>query len=200
MQSCLRRFRWISLLAFLSVGALDAQVVQIVSGTPPNAALNTPYKFAFHSQGGGCSARISDWTATGLPAGLSLNSSTGVLSGTPTAAGTSSVNVTFSVSNCTGQTTSRLYTIQVASPQEGFYVLDPDPSSISVVALNASGGTGNCADVMSTDPCFNYVDQTLEDFAVDSRGNFYIPAGSAVIEFAPRATTPTTPATTSSLG
>ena len=34
------------------------------------------------------------WTATGLPAGLSINSGTGTISGTPTAAGSSSVSVT----------------------------------------------------------------------------------------------------------
>ena len=34
------------------------------------------------------------WTATGLPAGLTINSSSGLISGTPTAAGTYSSTVT----------------------------------------------------------------------------------------------------------
>nr|WP_243639354.1 Ig domain-containing protein [Streptacidiphilus pinicola] len=40
------------------------------------------------------SGQTLSWSATGLPAGLSLNSSTGVVSGTPSTAGTSQVTVT----------------------------------------------------------------------------------------------------------
>ena len=40
------------------------------------------------------SATITSWAATGLPAGLSINATTGVVSGTPTTTGTSTVKVT----------------------------------------------------------------------------------------------------------
>ncbi|MEZ0066030.1 hypothetical protein ABIA32_002039 [Streptacidiphilus sp. MAP12-20] len=46
------------------------------------------------------------YSASGLPAGLSINSSTGLISGTPTATGTSSVTVTATdTTNATGSTT-----------------------------------------------------------------------------------------------
>lgn len=56
----------------------------------PNATVGQAYSFTFTSQGG--ISPIS-WSATGIPAGLSL-STAGVLSGTPTSSGASTINVT----------------------------------------------------------------------------------------------------------
>src|SRR6202000_1033915 len=71
------------------------------------------------------------WThsASGLPAGLSINSATGLISGTPTAAGTSSVTVT--ARDGTGVTGSSTFTLTISASGGG-----PRVRCTTNVALN----------------------------------------------------------------
>src|ERR1700761_1932379 len=63
------------------------------------------------------SGQTLSYSATGLPAGLSINSTTGLISGTPTAAGTS--NVTVTARDGTGATGSTSFTWTVSAGGTG---------------------------------------------------------------------------------
>lgn len=82
-----------------------------ILGTPPAGEVNTAYSFTFNADGG-----TSPYTwaiiSGSLPDGLSLNQSTGEISGTPTTEETASFTV--EATDATGATATRESTISVA--------------------------------------------------------------------------------------
>ena len=85
----------------------------ITSTSPlPGATHAVAYTaFTFKATGG---ATPYTWTATGVPAAMTL-STAGVLSGTPTAAGTASIVVTATDSTTpTAQTTTKTFSLTIA--------------------------------------------------------------------------------------
>ncbi len=79
------------------------------------ATINQPFSFTFAATGGS----PLTWSATGLPAGITMNATTGVLSGTPTSSGTFRVVVTVTAG---ASTVNRIY---------GLYVI-PSPSILNI--------------------------------------------------------------------
>ena len=82
------------------------------------------------------------WTATGLPAGLSVNASTGVISGTATTAGTSSVTVTATDSAAHSGNASFSWTVGTTGGCSGQKLLNPGFESGAASWTATSGVIG----------------------------------------------------------
>ncbi|KOX21568.1 MULTISPECIES: putative Ig domain-containing protein [unclassified Streptomyces] len=117
----------------------EVTVAAVAARTSPTG---TPVELRNGAEGG---TAPYTWSATGLPAGLSIAPATGTISGTPTTAGTSSVTVT--ATDTTGRKGSTSFTWTVTAPGTGGPVLAaPGNQNLSVgrpfsLALRASGGT-----------------------------------------------------------
>lgn len=109
----------------------DTPAPEITSGEPTDATAGTPYSFTVTAEG----TPSPTYTVTQgtLPAGLSLDSTTGVISGTPTTPGSS----TFTVTAGNGQSpdASAIYEITVAAPAP---IVAPVPPS-GTAGLPATG-------------------------------------------------------------
>ncbi len=83
------------------------------------------------------------WSATGLPAGLSITSSTGVISGTPTAAGSSTVQITARDAQGAATTVSFGWTVMAANQA---------PVIAAIAARETRAGTSVSFTVPASDP------------------------------------------------
>lgn len=82
--------------------------LRIIDEALPTATLGQPYRHTMTARGG---TPPYTWIARGLPAGLRMNSRTGVISGTPRRAG--SYNVTITVRDQDSNSVSQNYTLTV---------------------------------------------------------------------------------------
>jgi hypothetical protein len=87
-----------------------AQALVITTASAPGGTVGADYSASFAATGG---VSPLTWSATGLPAGLSISGS-GTVSGKPTTAGTS--NAVVAVHDSAGTTTSKTFSIVVVLP------------------------------------------------------------------------------------
>ncbi|MFL6056991.1 MAG: putative Ig domain-containing protein, partial [Actinoallomurus sp.] len=88
-------------------GSSGGNTVTVTNPGNQTSTVGTPVTLQIHATDS-ASGQTLTYSATGLPAGLSINSSTGLISGTPTTAGTS--NVTVSAKDSTGASGSASFT------------------------------------------------------------------------------------------
>ncbi len=124
-----------------------ASVALTAGGNPPAGVVNTPYQSALQASGG---TAPYTWTVTSgtLPAGLTLSSG-GILSGTPTMAGTSTF--TAQVQDAAGSRATATFTVPVTAAQTPVRITlsSPAPAVANMPytgTIPVTGGTGtyNC--------------------------------------------------------
>jgi large repetitive protein len=125
-----------------SVANITVNPDPVISGTPPAANVGVPYTATLTATGG--TAPLT-WSLNGsLPAGLTFNSKTGVITGTPTTAGSSNVTAQIVDSSDVPYTVKAAEAIPVSLPPTPLQISGNPPSGTVNVAytttLSASGG------------------------------------------------------------
>ncbi|MGW3658811.1 M4 family metallopeptidase [Streptomyces sp. NPDC005151] len=137
--------------AAISVGS---RIVQGVTVTDPGLQTTLVNKSAsLQIQATSTNPGALTYTATGLPAGLSLNASTGLISGTPTTLGTSTVTVT--VTDSTNASSTATFTWNVVSVIKTFEnttdVAIPDGGAAVFSDVNVTGIAGKAPSALKVD-------------------------------------------------
>ncbi|WP_377162888.1 putative Ig domain-containing protein [Prosthecobacter fluviatilis] len=125
--------------------APNCPAIAIAPATPPQSTVGSPYSQTLTATGG--TAPYGSWTVTSgtLPAGLSLNPGTGIISGTPTAANGTGVSVSIRTTDANGCQGTQAITLQVC-PVITLAPATPATPTVSTAysqTFTASGGAGS---------------------------------------------------------
>lgn len=129
-------------LSIVGAGGGGKNTVTVTNPGNQTGTVGTPVSLQITATDSSSTASLS-YTAAGLPAGLSINSGSGLISGTPTKAGTSNVTVTATDNTGATGTTSFTWTITAKGQLS---VTNPGDQTGTVgkavsLQIQASGGT-----------------------------------------------------------
>ncbi len=132
--------RWVTLEELKNkVGCYGAAqgAFRIINNELPDACTGQPYSATMYSDGG--VPPYGNWASTALPSGLSINASSGLISGTP--GGPAQVHtITFSRNDGDGNTAQRALKLNVRDCPLGYWNFD-DPANPGGTIATAAGGS-----------------------------------------------------------
>ena len=116
-----------SLMTFtIPAGTTTGNTVTVTNPGSQTGTVGTAASLQVHATDSGSGQTLA-YSASGLPAGLSINSATGAITGTPTTAGSSSVTVT--ATDGTGASGSAAFTWTISGGSTGNTVTVTNPGS-----------------------------------------------------------------------
>jgi hypothetical protein len=176
--------------------SFSAAPLSVGGATLASATIGTPYSATLPSNGG---VGAPDWSIKGgaLPAGLSLNAATGVISGTPTAVGTVSFTIQLEDGGPPAQSTTAAFSITVAAKAAGPGGAPPaaGKASLAVGKITASSvtltvacaGSGGCKGSAMVTAVEHFKGKKLTSVAAHvksklvkitlARGSYSVPSG-----------------------
>jgi hypothetical protein len=128
------------------------------SGASAAFSQNLPGAYQVSATGG-----TITYAASGLPAGLMLNSATGLISGTPTGAGKS--NVTITATNYTGATTASLF-VNILPTQDTVLYSETFSAGNTAGWFSYAGGSAGIADTLVNEAAAGASDGSALDLAI----------------------------------
>ena len=151
----------------------------------PDVVLNADYEATLTAVGG---VPPYTWSATGLPAGLSLNSSTGIISGTATAAGNFGIAIT--VTDSSLKQSQDRFTLNVSLPPTPAVTFTGLPAVVTAaqqIPLTLTVGSAFAAPItgqvlLTFAPESGQTDRTVVFASGGNSVNFSIAAGSTAVQ------------------
>jgi Putative Ig domain len=117
----------LAMFLLVATAASSAQNKILIETDPPTGAVGTVYQTTLSARGG---TAPYIYAATGLPQGLTLNGTSGVISGTPVSYGTSSVNATVTDANAN----DAYLTFSIAISKSGAVSLTVSPGTANLLS------------------------------------------------------------------